>query len=63
MNPRDELRLEIRNWLNTWAPNCGASREVFEGQFKALIKQVAVTIDEHEIEAWELSGLVERACR
>lgn len=30
----------IEDWLDTWAPNCGASRSVFAGQFNALLTRI-----------------------
>lgn len=30
----------IANWLDTWAPNCGAKREVFDGQFRVTLRRI-----------------------
>lgn len=31
---------EVRDWLATWAPHCGAPRDVFEGQFKVVLCEI-----------------------
>lgn len=32
-----EAQKRVREWMETWAPHCGASRAVFEGQFRAIL--------------------------
>ncbi len=34
------MNKRLREWLETWAPCCGAPRSVFEGQFKALLRAI-----------------------
>ena len=34
------IQKEVQDWLETWAPHCGAPRSVFEGQFGALMENV-----------------------
>lgn len=30
----------VNSWLETWSPHCGASRAVFEGQFRATLREI-----------------------
>ena len=30
----------VNSWLETWGPNCGAPRKVFEGQFRVTLKEI-----------------------
>lgn len=62
MSPQDELVLDVRAWLDTWAPNCGAPRAVFEGQFKVLMEHLLFdAVNDHDIE--QVREIIRRACR
>ena len=30
----------VNSWLETWSPNCGAPRAVFEGQFRVTLREI-----------------------
>lgn len=30
----------VNSWLETWSPYCGAPRAVFEGQWRAMLREV-----------------------
>lgn len=68
MSVRDDLMLEIRGYLDTWAPNCGAPRAVFEGHFRALMKEVAKALesrhlDYNRLDPDDVDAIVKRAMR
>lgn len=65
MNPKDEAVMDVRAWLDTWAPMCGAPRAVFEEQFKALMANVARAAQDPAgfVLAENLNEIIKRACR
>jgi hypothetical protein len=46
-NPRKTVTESVQSWLDTWAPNCGAPKFIFEGQFKAMLREVFNEVDGH----------------
>lgn len=40
MNSPENRLDRVADWLDTWAPHCGASRAVFEGQFRTILREV-----------------------
>lgn len=37
---KTSMESTVNIWLDTWAPNCGAPREVFEGQFRTTLTEI-----------------------
>jgi hypothetical protein len=49
------LDRRVQDWLDTWAPHCGASRKTFEGQWRAMMAEIFDNIEERA-EAAMLKG-------
>lgn len=41
-----ELEKKVNDWLSTWAPHCGAPRDVFEGQFREVLRSIFDSIED-----------------
>lgn len=44
--PSTDLLAQVDSWLETWGPNCGAHRSVFEGQFRDTLRNIFDHIEE-----------------
>lgn len=51
----------VNTFLDTWAPHCGASRAVFEGQFRETLREIFDEIEERAeskmLETGKLEGM------
>lgn len=62
------LERRVKSWLDTWAPHCGASRAVFEGQWRATLAEIFDSVEEraerrmlttHKLEGMHYAALTE----
>lgn len=45
MSDKEAYERDYRNFLETWGPNCGAPRAVFEGHLRVLIKMHRAAVE------------------